>query len=305
MLDFGKELKAAREAKGLTIANIAEKTHIMSVVLEDLENENFSRIVAPIYGRGFVKLYCETVGLDPKPFIAEFMDIYNGNRDPAIRERAVVPPPAPETSPIAAPMPAPEPTPVEDNYDDRLPTTDERAAEPTREQVVAEPTPEQIAEPPPAPEPEPVPPPQPSLFDPPSTWAVPKAPVEEPAIRSFYETPESSPLPATDEPPAPAKPRFTHYSAPLSDRFADVTALGPTILRWAILGLAALLILWGIVAGIRALYRATSTPTEPAPEEVVETTQTSSPSAASAEEGQTSQPAAPRTPIAVPPLYID
>lgn len=290
MLDFGKELKAAREAKGLTIANIAEKTHIMSAVLEDLENENFSRIVAPIYGRGFVKLYCETVGLDPKPFVAEFMDIYNGNRDPAIRERAVVPPPMPEASPIAAPVPAPEPTPmpVEDNDDARLPTTDE-----------------QVAEPEPAPEPEPVPPPQPSLFDPPSTWAAPKAPVEEPAIRSFYETPESSPLPATDEPPAPAKPRFTHYSAPLSDRFADVTALGPTILRWAILGLAALLILWGIVAGIRALYRATSTPTEPAPEEVVETTQTSSPSAASAEEGQASQPAAPRTPIAVPPLYID
>ena len=248
MLDFGKELKAAREAKGLTIANIAETTHIMSAMIEDLENENFSRIVAPIYGRGFVKLYCETVGLDPKPFVAEFMEIYNGRRDPAIRERPVVPPPLPEERPI----PAPVPEPVEDKHDDRQPTTDEQ-------------------------------PPVPSLFDPPSTWAVPKAPVE---------------------PPTPAKTRFTRYSAPLSDRFADVTALGPTILRWAILVLVALGVLWSVVAGIRALYHATSTPSEAnssPSSEASSSSETSQSSATSA----TGEPTAPRTPIAVPPLYID
>lgn len=111
MIDFGKDLKAAREAKGLTISNIAEMTHMMSAMVEDMENENFSRIVAPIYGRGFVKLYCEAVGLDAKPYIAEFMEIYNGNRDPAIRERKSVTAVADIPS-TAADAPAEEPLPT-------------------------------------------------------------------------------------------------------------------------------------------------------------------------------------------------
>ena len=54
MIEFGKTLRAAREAKGLTTGQIAERTHMMVQTVEGLENENFSKIVAPIYGRGFV-----------------------------------------------------------------------------------------------------------------------------------------------------------------------------------------------------------------------------------------------------------
>jgi len=85
MIEFGETLRKAREAKGLSTSDIANKTHIMVQLVEALEREDFSRIVAPIYGRGFVKLYCETVGLDPKPLVAEFMEIYNGNRPAVIR----------------------------------------------------------------------------------------------------------------------------------------------------------------------------------------------------------------------------
>lgn len=114
MIEFGKTLKDAREAAGLSIQQIAERTHMMSAMIEDLENERFNRIVAPIYGRGFVKLYCETVGLDPKPLVAEFMEIFTGTRSPTIRERVIVntPPPAPEPEPapiIEAAQPEPEP----------------------------------------------------------------------------------------------------------------------------------------------------------------------------------------------------
>ena len=101
MIEFGETLRKAREAKGLSTSDIANKTHIMVQLVEALEREDFSRIVAPIYGRGFVKLYCETVGLDPKPLVAEFMEIYNGNRPPAHHAAAPVPPRAP--APVAAP----------------------------------------------------------------------------------------------------------------------------------------------------------------------------------------------------------
>ena len=104
MIEFGKTLRSAREAKGLTPSQLAEQTHLTPSTIDDLENENFERIAAPIYGRGFVKLYCEVVGIDPKPMIEEFMAIYNGERVTTIREREVAPacevPPAHEAAPI-------------------------------------------------------------------------------------------------------------------------------------------------------------------------------------------------------------
>lgn len=118
MIEFGKTLRAAREAKGFTIAQVAETTHLAPSAVEDLEREDFSRIAAPIYGRGFVKLYCEAVGLEPKPMIAEFMEIFNGNHDISIKERPVQAPPE-KAEPAAEPEPEPimaeerpEPAPV-------------------------------------------------------------------------------------------------------------------------------------------------------------------------------------------------
>lgn len=107
-MEFGKSLRAAREAKGYTVAQIAESTHIMPSVIEGLENEDFSRIAAPIYGRGFVKLYCEAVGLEAKPFVDEFMEIMSGNRSLSIRERPVAAPTPVQDVPPPPPPPAAE-----------------------------------------------------------------------------------------------------------------------------------------------------------------------------------------------------
>ena len=109
MIEFGKTLRSAREAKGYTVSQIAEMTHLKSSVVEGLENEDFSMIAAPIYGRGFVKLYCEAVGLEPKPLVDEFMAIMNGEHEIAIKERPVTESPvAAEPPPPFTPAPAPE-----------------------------------------------------------------------------------------------------------------------------------------------------------------------------------------------------
>lgn len=149
MIEFGKTLRLAREAKGYTISQLADITRIMHQTIEDLENENFTKIAAPIYGRGFVKLYCEAVGLDPKPMIAEFMEIFNGNRELGIKERAVsakeeklpepiaaLPPQqnalfaAPQTiapEMPSAPAPAPSPAPQDATYpEEQKPTGESR-----------------------------------------------------------------------------------------------------------------------------------------------------------------------------------
>jgi transcriptional regulator with XRE-family HTH domain len=101
MIEFGKTLRLAREAKGYTVSQLAEITRMIHQTIEDLENENFTRIAAPIYGRGFVKLYCEAVGLDPKPMVAEFMEIFSGNRELGIKERIPTPEPKLKSAPEA------------------------------------------------------------------------------------------------------------------------------------------------------------------------------------------------------------
>lgn len=111
MMEFGKSLKQAREAKGLSVAQMVEETHLAPATISELENEDFSHIAAPIYGRGFVKLYCEAVGLDPKPFVSEFMEIFSGNHDSAIRERPVAAAePEAEERPVSAAEPEARPT---------------------------------------------------------------------------------------------------------------------------------------------------------------------------------------------------
>lgn len=69
MESIGQQLKAAREAKGYSLHKVAEKTRILIQILEDMEQDNYQRIPAPTYARGFIKLYAETVGLDPEPLL--------------------------------------------------------------------------------------------------------------------------------------------------------------------------------------------------------------------------------------------
>ena len=86
---LGQILREAREHKGLTTRQVAESTRMLVQIVEELEREDFRRIAAPLYGRGFIKLYCECVGIDSEPLIEEFMDIFTGNRPPQIVRKEV------------------------------------------------------------------------------------------------------------------------------------------------------------------------------------------------------------------------
>ncbi len=88
-MSLGEILRTAREQRALSPSTVAEATHMKVQIIEDLENEDFRRIAAPIYGRGFVKLYAEFLELDAAPLIREFMDVYSGKRTPVVGRRAV------------------------------------------------------------------------------------------------------------------------------------------------------------------------------------------------------------------------
>lgn len=62
---IGEALRQAREAAGLTLAQIAERTKVRPGILADIEADAHDRLPALTYSLGFVKAYARTVGLDP------------------------------------------------------------------------------------------------------------------------------------------------------------------------------------------------------------------------------------------------
>jgi cytoskeleton protein RodZ len=72
--DPGATLRAAREAGGLTIADLTRTTKISSSVLRALEQNATDRLPAPIFTRGFIKAYAQEVGLDPEATADEYLE---------------------------------------------------------------------------------------------------------------------------------------------------------------------------------------------------------------------------------------
>src|SRR5215212_2053583 len=64
VMTVGERLRAAREAAGLSLEDIATSTRIPTRHLESLEASDFSRLPAPTYSVGFAKNYAAAVGLD-------------------------------------------------------------------------------------------------------------------------------------------------------------------------------------------------------------------------------------------------
>lgn len=172
-MSFGQTLRSAREAKGLTESQVASQTRILVQIISDMEKEDFHRIPAPIYGRGFVRLFAECVGLDPAPLIQEFMEIFEGRRPPL--SAIPMPPPAPPPPPVREPPPVAEPpSPPSEPIPEAPPVVLHEAFAPRQatfstvsqdsmvaQETIPEPPPTPAPRPKPAPEPVPAPAPQP------------------------------------------------------------------------------------------------------------------------------------------------
>lgn len=299
MKSFGTILKEAREAKGLTCSQVAHDTHMLVQIVEEMEREDFHRIPAPIYGRGFVRLYAERVGLDPAPLITEFMEIFNGRKPPmSVRPApaAAVPPPPPP------PVSEPDPVPPENSEPPRV--FNEIS------QTVPEPAAEYVA----------VPPPEPATAEPEPETEVP------PSLRGLDLFDPNVPPPAMPPPPPPPKgwespfaSAYTENAEPVTERNAakrfseglsnvshSVIGRVPHIPRnaWrvALLAAGALAVVSLIVWGCVALYGATSSTDAPSVDETPV-------AAKSPETEKAPKPPAPgelkSTGPAIEPLYID
>jgi transcriptional regulator with XRE-family HTH domain len=60
----GDELRAAREAQGLTLGDISARTRVAERHLISIEENRFAQLAAPTYAVGFSRAYARAVGLD-------------------------------------------------------------------------------------------------------------------------------------------------------------------------------------------------------------------------------------------------
>lgn len=67
----GDRLREAREAQGLTLADIANRTRVPTRHLEAIEQGRFDGMPSPTYAIGFARAYARAVGLDEKAIAAE------------------------------------------------------------------------------------------------------------------------------------------------------------------------------------------------------------------------------------------
>jgi cytoskeleton protein RodZ len=70
---FGSRLRETREAKGITLRQIANATKISMRALEALERNDISRLPGGIFTRAFVRSYAIEVGLEPEETIRDFI----------------------------------------------------------------------------------------------------------------------------------------------------------------------------------------------------------------------------------------
>lgn len=70
MSTVAEQLRAAREAKNLTVEQVADATKIRTDHIRALEEGNFNIFSAPIYIRGSVKNYAALLKLDPVQILA-------------------------------------------------------------------------------------------------------------------------------------------------------------------------------------------------------------------------------------------
>ena len=80
----GPQLKQAREAKGLSVADVAEAQHLRPAIVQAIENGHYELIDTELFLKGYIRAYARQVGLDGNALIADL----NQELEPKRQEQA-------------------------------------------------------------------------------------------------------------------------------------------------------------------------------------------------------------------------
>jgi cytoskeletal protein RodZ len=80
MQSIGETLRQARHDRKITLEDVSRATKIKIDTLERLEADDFTSLAAPMYTKGFLKLYAEQLGLDSQPLVDAYLKSQGGLR---------------------------------------------------------------------------------------------------------------------------------------------------------------------------------------------------------------------------------
>lgn len=215
-LDIGDALKAAREAKGWTVQDAANKLRLMVRQVEAMEAEDYAALGQPVFARGFVRNYARLLGMDPEPLLTRMSE---SGAAPAekVETESYAPVTSQGISPIligslvvlALLLAIPAGIYLWLNSgEDEVPAALPAQAVPA---VPSSPSAAPEVQPEKAPEP--------------ASPVAPPVPAENPAPAAMPEAPTAAPKPAS--PAAPAQPRPEAPSAPAADAAAPEASGNP------------------------------------------------------------------------------
>ena len=72
MESVGQYLRQQREAKAMSIEEVARATRVPMSSVERLESDQFDELPGEVFVRGFMKSYARAVGLDPDDVLARY-----------------------------------------------------------------------------------------------------------------------------------------------------------------------------------------------------------------------------------------
>jgi cytoskeletal protein RodZ len=84
-ITLGEKLRQAREARGMSIGDVAEQTRISAHYLEAIENNDFSSLPGGVFNKGFIKLYARCVGLDEQEVVQDYLRMVNQKEDEELK----------------------------------------------------------------------------------------------------------------------------------------------------------------------------------------------------------------------------
>ncbi|MGA0334458.1 MAG: helix-turn-helix domain-containing protein [Kiritimatiellia bacterium] len=98
----GQQLREAREEMGKSLSDMAKLTRIGSPQLKGLEEDRYDSIPAPMYVRGFIKLYAQNLGIRHEPLVEQYEKIRKGE---SLEKDPVMEPPRPVSEASFSPIP--------------------------------------------------------------------------------------------------------------------------------------------------------------------------------------------------------
>jgi len=72
---LGEKLRQAREARDISISEVAEQTRISRLYIESIENDDYRTLPGGIFNKGFVKSFAKYVGVDEQEALQDYSQL--------------------------------------------------------------------------------------------------------------------------------------------------------------------------------------------------------------------------------------